>query len=231
MQPAKDFGPSCISGDTKNEPIVLLGDSTARAILPMIQPYASNQELKVISFIKAGCEVSSIVDFVPEDIESKNCSDFYLNSIRSIEKLKPKIVVIASDTGTLKRFLHISDSKIITYGLNALLGKIDNTYTKVILVSSLSKQKSLINCIPADLTITKSCFSKPIDFAWLNSLENEMASKFGAHYFRLNSFLCTKSLCPPIIDSTPVFYDGAHLTSKMADRLSFQFSFFMKKIN
>jgi hypothetical protein len=42
----------------------------------------------------------------------------------------------------------------------------------------------------------------------------------GGLFIDLKSWICDLGTCPPIIDNTPVFYDGAHFSEAFATKMA-----------
>ena len=227
MKPMNSTGLSCTMGDSKLKKIVLIGDSTARSTLPMIQAFADENQYSIYGFINEGCQLSSLVDYDTNFPKSMECRLFYKNSINAINDLRPKLLVVVSDNGSVQGFQTQDKELIIRNGLDYFFSSLQLNTSRTILVSSLSKQQSLITCISRTQQILNSCFSKHKDFQWLTAIEVKSAKKHGVDFFNLNSLLCTRIICPPIIDSTPVYYDGAHLTSEMARKVAVNFTRFV----
>jgi len=229
LNPINSTGLSCTIGDSKLKKIVLIGDSTARSVLPMIQAFAEENQYSVYGFIKEGCQLSTLIDYDSNVSSAVTCRTFYDNSISEIKNLRPRLLVVVSDNGTVQGFQGQDQDKelIIRNGLDYFFSSLQLTTSRTILISSLSKQTALVDCISATNQIMSGCFSKYKDFQWLTAIEGKSAKKYGVDYFNLNSILCTRVICPPIIESTPVYYDGSHLSSEMARKVAAQFTRFV----
>lgn len=215
---------------------VILGDSYALAVYPMVISALGLTDWKVIGLNQRECMVSDITPW-PWSGEGQDlsCPDHraWVNSY--IAQIKPDLVVLSDQP-----FHPIADGNhdsgdnhdaLWQEGLDSALAALRPLAKNIVYFGVPSSQKALTDCVLAGDVISDKCRSSP---SWLSGYINQQAifsNRYKIPFINPNDWLCSDNQCPAIIDKTPVFWDGAHFTQAFAAKLGPLFRAFLRENN
>jgi hypothetical protein len=90
---------------------------------------------------------------------------------------------------------------------------------KVVIISSAPGSGNLKDCVGADLSMRK-CFGTPNKIAPFVKIQKQYSELLNYRFVNLVDYLCLKSVCPALIDETPVYADGNHLSVDFSKKFS-----------
>ncbi|MBU6347098.1 MAG: acyltransferase [Actinomycetales bacterium] len=229
---------NCLFGDkTANRKVVLLGDSHASAIFPILEKVAKQNHVQLYVWEKNSCPFSDITKF--DRARSRpfwECDQFRGALIRRTLKLKPDLVIIAQaynpDTRVINRQTHevadgTTSSRLLADGI-------------VRSVSSLAAQQIPLLYLheppyapfnPAQCLMSKrkvsACIFKPPalapEFLALKTVS-------GVKVVDLYSAVCNKLECNPVQGDILVYRDRTHMTKTYVLSLFNQFNLVFKEL-
>ncbi len=78
----------------------------------------------------------------------------------------------------------------------------------------------LVNCTNAQGAIKRSCFGSINAYRNYVQIQKYSTESVGGLFIDMKSWICDLGSCPPIIDNTPVFYDGAHFSEAFGTKMA-----------
>jgi len=215
---------------------VILGDSYALAVYPMVISALGLTDWKVIGLNQRECMVSDITPW-PWSGEGQDlsCPDHraWVNSY--IAQIKPDLVVLSDQP-----FHPIADGNhdsgdnhdlLWQEGLDSALAELRPLAKNIVYFGVPTSQTALTDCVLAGDVISDKCHSSP---SWLSGYINQQAiysNRYKIPFINPNDWICSNNQCPAIIDKTPVYWDGAHFTQAFAAKLGPLFRAFLREHN
>ena len=226
-QPTCTYGPS----DAKHT-AVILGDSYALAIYPMVINALGLTDWRVIGLNQRECMIADVVPWPWQGSGADlTCPDHraWVNSY--ITSLKPDLVVLSDQPyhPIADGNQNAGDNQMMLWsqGLDSALATLRPIAKHIVYFGLPTSQTGLTDCVLAGGTLAASCFSAPRKFATYENTQAQTSSSYKIPFINPNDWLCVDAVCPPIIDNTPVFWDGAHFTQDFAAKLGPLFKAFL----
>ena len=226
-QPTCTYGPS-----NAKRTAVILGDSYALAIYPMVIEALGLKDWRVVGLNRRECMVADITPWPwSGSTPDAKCVDHrqWVNSY--IASTKPDLVILSDQP-----FHPIADGdkkaeknhdELWETGLNTALGKLTELSNNIVYFGVPSSAKGLVDCVQAGGVLGKACTAQSSWFDRYISVQQNLATNHSIPFINPNNWLCYTGDCPAIIDNTPVFWDGSHFTQNMAAKLAPLFRAFL----
>jgi peptidoglycan/LPS O-acetylase OafA/YrhL len=207
---------------------VILGDSYALAVYNTILGALDLTKWNVVALNMRECMVADIVPFNWGEAGGvrADCAPHREWTFNYLQELKPDLIFI-SDQPTHPIANGDKDAgeahdQLWEEGLQRSIQRLDKLNSKIVYlgVPDSGWGTSLINCTNAQGELKKSCFGS---ISWNRNyvLTQKYATEsVGGLFIDLKSWICDLGTCPPIIDNTPVFYDGAHFSEAFATKMA-----------
>jgi len=207
---------------------VILGDSYALAVYNTILGALDLTKWHVIALNMRECMVA---DVVPKDWGEAggiraSCAPHREWTFNYLQEIKPDLIFL-SDQPTHPIANGDKDSgdahdQLWEEGLQRSLQTIGKLNSKIIYlgVPESGWETSLINCTNAQGDLKKTCFGS---ISWNRNYvvaQKYATEAVGGLFIDLKGWICDLGTCPPIIDNTPVFYDGAHFSEAFATKMA-----------
>jgi len=226
-QPTCTYGPS----DAKHT-AVILGDSYALAIYPMVINALGLTDWRVIGLNQRECMIADVVPWPWQGSGADlTCPDHraWVNSF--ITTLKPDLVVLSDQPyhPIADGNQNAGDNQMMLWsqGLDSALATLRPLNKHIVYFGVPSSQTGLTDCVLAGGNLGAKCFSSPRKLGAYENVQAETAASYKIPFINPNDWLCVDAVCPPIIDNTPVFWDGAHFTQDFAAKLGPLFRAFL----
>jgi hypothetical protein len=222
-----EYGPS-----NAKHVAVILGDSYALAIYPMVIEALGLDDWRVIGLNQRECMVSDIVPWpwkgTKPDLECPVHRE-WVNSF--IAETNPDLVILSdqpfhpiadgdSDSGD-------NHDSLWRDGLDLALQTLRPLADKIVYFGVPSSQTALTDCVTAGGRIGDKCTSSSTKFLGYINQQAILSNRYNIPFINPNEWLCYDGRCPAIIDNTPVYWDGAHLTQSFAAKLAPLFRAFL----
>ena len=220
---------------------VVFGDSYAIAVIPMILNSLDLSDWKVISLTYGQCMIADVVPLSSDNSIISGCSAFRKWAIQYINKLDPEVLVITDNPNTSIKLpddsiIDVPGSRGNTYWAQRLdysLSQIQTTGKRIFLGTPPAPiGGALSNCTDSKLRLTSKCFgdtnSFPLGRKLARVVQQKGATQNNFIYVDPAPWLCIGSVCPAIIDNTPVFSDGSHFNPVFVSKLSTFFKKYLK---
>lgn len=207
---------------------VILGDSYALAVYNTILGALDLSKWHVITLNMRECMVA---DVVPKDWGEAGgirptCAPHREWTFDYLKELKPDLIFL-SDQPTHPIANGDKDSgdahdQLWEEGLQRSMQTLGKLNSKIVYlgVPDSGWGTSLINCTNAQGELKKSCFGS---ISWNRNYvvtQKYATEAVGGLFIDLKGWICDLGTCPPIIDNTPVFYDGAHFSEAFATKMA-----------
>lgn len=211
-----DAEPPCIFGSTLDSAkvVIILGDSFAISLYGAISGALSESDWKIIYLTRGQCMVADVVPMTngkpdADCVKHRNWTQEY------VKKVKPDLLILHSASsrdidGTFQDF---------SEGLESAMETLTHNSKTTVTIGLMPESGNLSECTTKNLEITK-CYTSIRSTTSYRFEEQRLSKKYGAYYIDPTSWLCYLGRCPPIIDNTPVYWDGGHLSATMSTKLA-----------
>ncbi len=220
---------NCEFGDlSSSKTIVLYGDSHAAHWLPALEQAAKDRHWKLVLMTKDACASPQVPISLKElgNRQYSECDNWRTDSIKSIEKIKPALVVVSFNS-TVSSSLLVDTitpvDKQWSIALSSLVVKIRNAGSQAVFLEDTPWPKSKVPvCVSEHMTSVNACM-RSRQQAVAEPLRREgmkiSAKNAGARVVDPTPWLCADS-CPVIIGNLLVYRDQSHLTTAFAKWVS-----------
>jgi hypothetical protein len=214
--------PSCTTGSAKAKKIaVVVGDSYASAIFPMVTSTFSESEWKVIGIFRGQCMIADVVPIIKEKIDNE-CSSFRKSWFKYLKSLKPDLVLL-SDNFDTKFSVPTNGSTALGYWQTQLgesIKIVTSSSENVIYFTAAPTMKALKDCVMASGEIGQGCVGTASTRNIKRQIAAGVANKYGARSIDSREWTCVFQGCPPIVGNVAVYTDRSHFTRQFAINLS-----------
>jgi hypothetical protein len=226
-QPTCSYGPS-----NAKHTAVILGDSYALAIYPMVIEALGLEEWRVVGLNRRECMVADITPWPwTGTTPDAKCVDHRQWVNDYIASTKPDLVILSDQP-----FHPIADGNVKADknhdtlwqdGLDRALTNLTELSNNIVYFGVPTSSKGLVDCVQAGGILGSNCTGKT---TWLQryiSVQRDLSDSHYIPFINPNDWLCFEGDCPAIIDDTPVFWDGSHFTQNLAAKLGPLFRAFL----
>jgi peptidoglycan/LPS O-acetylase OafA/YrhL len=223
--------PSCTTGSADAKKIaVVVGDSYASALFPMVTNALDKSDWKVIGIFRGQCMIADVVPVIEGKINNE-CSNFRKSWFNYIKSAKPDLILLADDFDT--------GFSVPTNGSTALgywqtkLGEslkiITASSKNVIYFTAAPNMKALKDCVMASGEISQGCVGTASTRNTKRQIAAEVAKNYGARSIDSKEWTCVFQGCPAIVGKVAVYTDGKHFTRQFAVILASLFKAWLAK--
>lgn len=207
---------------------VILGDSYALAVYNTILGALDLTKWNVVALNMRECMVADIVPFNWGEAGGvrADCAPHREWTFNYLQETKPDLIFI-SDQPTHPIANGNKDAgeahdQLWEEGLQRSMQTLGKFNSKIVYlgVPDSGGGTSLIYCTNAQGELKRSCFGS---ISWNRNYvvtQKYATEAVGGLFIDLKSWICDLGTCPPIIDNTPVFYDGAHFSEAFATKMA-----------
>lgn len=225
---------SCTYGNpTARRTVIVMGDSFAIATIPMIISALDTKDWKIVALTRGRCMISDVTPVIKNSSKVfSECPSFRNWAFDYIKKNPPELIVLSDQSD-----ISISgpDGVVITRpgstGNRFWAQQLDYSLSKIAAVvggkfvyfGTLPATKPFVDCVEKDLSLLKNCAGKPSGNGTSIVIQDQLTTKYGGLFVNSADWVCYKSICPLIIDNSPVSPDGSHLGEALAKKLGLLF--------
>jgi len=214
--------PSCTTGSAEAKKIaVVVGDSYASALFPMVTNALDKSEWKVIGIFRGSCMIADVVPVFEGKINNE-CSNFRKSWFNYLRNVKPDLVFLADNFDT-KFSVPTNGSSTLEYWQTRLgesLEIITSSSKNVIYFTAAPTVKALKDCVMASGEIGQGCIGKASARNTKRQIAAKVINSYGARSIDSREWTCVFQGCPPIVGNVVVYTDGTHFTRQFALTLS-----------
>ena len=207
---------------------VILGDSYALAVYDTILGALDLSKWHVVALNMRECMVADVVPFNWGEAGGvrADCAPHREWTFNYLLETKPDLIFLSDQPihpiASGNKDAGEAHDQLWEEGLQRSIQTLGKLKSKIVYlgVPDSGWGTSLINCTSAQGELKKSCFGS---ISWNRNYV--VAQKFateavGGLFVDLKGWICDLGTCPPIIDNTPVFYDGAHFSEAFATKMA-----------
>jgi hypothetical protein len=214
--------PSCTTGSADAKKVaVVVGDSYASAIFPMVSNALNENEWQVIGIFKAQCMIADVVPIIKGKIDNE-CSNFRKSWFNYLKSLKPDLVLL-SDNFDTEFSVPTNGSTALGYWqtkLSESLRIVTSSSKDVVYFTAAPTVKALKDCVTASGEIGQGCVGTASTRNTKRQIAAAVANSYGARSIDSREWICVFQGCPPIVGKIAVYTDGTHFTRQFALTLS-----------
>jgi hypothetical protein len=207
---------------------VILGDSFALATYPTILGALDLSKWHVIGLNMRECMVADVVPFHWNEAWGviSTCAPHRDWTFSYLQEIKPDLIFI-SDQPYHPIAIGDKDSgdahdQLWEEGLQRSMQTLKKLNSKIVYLGTPDSgwETSLVGCTNAQGELKKSCFGSVAKDRSYVLTQKSATEAVGGLFIDLKGWICDFGTCPPIIDNTPVFYDGAHFSEAFAAKIA-----------
>jgi len=210
---SKSAESACVVGSGEKE-IVLLGDSFSFALREaLVKSMPSGWKIRILT--KGSCLPWNLTQYNKNGTIRTDCSDHAAWVQEYISKTRPAMIVASGadqwlENSSYDQWLTGFRSAVKFYAANS---------DKVVIVSSAPGSGNLKDCVGADFSM-KKCFGTASMIAPFVKIQKQDSELLKYRFVNLIDYLCMNSICPAVIDDTPVYADGNHMSAEFSKKFS-----------
>ncbi len=210
---SKSVESACVLGSGEKE-IVLLGDSFSFALKDALaKSLPPGWKIRILT--KGSCLPWNITQYNKDGTIRTDCSNHGAWVQEYIARTSPKMIVAS---GADQWLVNSSYDQWVT-GFRSAVKFYTANSEKVVIVSSAPGSGNLKDCVGTDLSMQK-CFGTPDQISRFVEIQKRESQSLKYSFINLIDFLCIKSACPALINDTPVYADGNHLSLDFSKKFS-----------
>jgi peptidoglycan/LPS O-acetylase OafA/YrhL len=210
---SKSAESACVEGNGEKE-MVLLGDSFAFALKDAFtKSLPPGWRLRILT--KGSCLPWNVTQYKKDGTLRTDCSDHASWVQEYIARSRPEMIVA---TGADQWLVNSSYDQWLT-GFRSAVKFYTSNSKKVVIISSAPGSGNLKDCVGDDLSMQK-CFGTPNQISRFVKTQKQESESLEYRFVNLIDYLCLKSVCPAVIDNTPVYADGNHMSANFSRNFS-----------
>jgi peptidoglycan/LPS O-acetylase OafA/YrhL len=204
--------------------LVVLGDSMALALYPMLQGALGTEEWRLVGLNKRECMVADVTP-CPGTTRGPDpsCPAHRLRTLALLDEIQPDLIVlsdlpaypIADEEGACGE-----DIQAWGRGSRRALEDLVQRGAPVVYVGLPTRAVGLTDCLDRQGRIGPQCWGSPADLASYRQIQRSNAEGVGARFLDPTGWTCLEGRCPPIIGGVAVYWDGVHFTEDFAASLA-----------
>ena len=214
--------PACVYGARDGAvTVALVGDSHAANWFPALEVVAKARGWRLVPFTKFSCVFVDLPIWSPYlKREYKECEAWRENVVDRLVKLRPDLVVIASNQWLPVIEKRDNDPERQGAAMARLIERIPGTVA--IVVDTPRSAFDVPACLAKHRDAIESCTTSRSDaFGWRHKRREKAAARLtGATLVDLSRATCPSDPCPPIIGKNLVYRDHHHLTATFVASLA-----------
>jgi peptidoglycan/LPS O-acetylase OafA/YrhL len=218
----------CLNSGTNREPCsygsgsktaIVVGDSYAFALVPGIRASLS-REWKIVILTRGLCLPWFGENYYLDGRRDLDCEAHNQWVKSQVAIIKPELVIFsAADKVASGRTMSSWKNSFLT-----TIKEYGSLTERIAVVPVVPGSGNLKTCMTEKENI-QGCFGKSSPIAEFARIQTENAKLMNYKVLDLTTFLCSGAYCPPIIDGTPVYVDGNHLSSHFSRKLARVFQY------
>lgn len=214
------YGPA----DAPNTAVVL-GDSVSVSWMPGVRAVLEPAGYRVQSLTLGQCPAATM------DVSGRGKDESFTADCRThnewvqqvLAETKPALVIVSTAANTVERVLPEgtpNPENVLATALQQTLTAAKANGSRVVVLSPNPRGEGLIDCYTA-IASPDNCVSDPPTQYILTTEAMRVASAAaGVEFVDTEDWFCAAGRCPAFVGSTPVTFDGTHLTAKYVQHLA-----------
>ncbi|SDF70402.1 Peptidoglycan/LPS O-acetylase OafA/YrhL, contains acyltransferase and SGNH-hydrolase domains, partial [Blastococcus fimeti] len=197
---------------------VLMGDSYAAAWVPALRQALVPFGWSVIALSDGQCPNITAMTVLNGEPFTR-CERHRDWAIEHIVETRPDLVILTNAWTATMLDESLDKRTAFRDGLTDVVRRLQPSGAKIVLLSAPPGSANLQDC-PTGINGPHDCLEGPVDtFATQVATEQEVAAATGVLAIDPEPWFCLDGICPTIVGSTPVYFDGRHITVQYAERI------------
>ena len=211
----------CYVGSGSNT-VSILGDSHSEMLKPMLQTAFPTWQIHDYHSGNCGWSMIDFANPGQEDgkgISAESCSSHRLASLDEMLVEKPQMIVLSENSQWVLGQPKDQQQQWVD-GLTATLDRVQqlSPTTLIVVFGEVPRSRGFEGCLRG--SSISSCFGVPSESRWLRDQQRQATvGRAGVLFIDTEQWLCTTSICPGLIDETPVYADSQHFTGPIGVKL------------
>jgi SGNH domain (fused to AT3 domains) len=207
---------SCTFGDVQGaRTMVLFGDSHALMWFPALDAIATAAKWRLVALMAYACPVADVsVWDVVSNSPDVLCPIFRAETIKRIDKLDPKLLVVSEAAITLDAQDQVITNAEWTKALERSLGRLHAKSMRRVVIGQDELVPNPVACLAANPTTVQTCSRPEAAPTFLSELAADRAAARAekAPYLNEVPWLCSAT-CTDVIGNMVVYNSTGHLTA------------------
>jgi hypothetical protein len=209
---SKSAESACVVGSGEKE-VVLLGDSFSFALKEaLVKSLPAGWKIRILT--KGSCLPWNVTQYNKNGTIRTDCLDHATWVQTYISRTRPAMILAS---GADQWFENSSYDQWLAGFRSTAKFYSANSY-KVVIISSAPGSGNLKDCVGTDLSMRK-CFGTPNEISKFVKVQKQESESLKYNFVNLIEYLCINSSCPAVIDDTPVYADGNHMSADFSKKL------------
>ncbi|MDQ4052041.1 MAG: acyltransferase [Actinomycetota bacterium] len=222
--------PLCPRGDPDGDrTMVLLGDSHMRHWIPALERIAARNGFRSYSFVLQGCTPALVLPYSPfYEAPDRDCTFFHEWSQRQIERLRPDVVIMSTDTQA--RYVadggtYVDDSQeiaaMIKAGMVERIESLEPLTERIVVLGDVPRLEFDPSVISDRGATLADGLSDPFRRSMLMRRAVKASTRAtGIEYVETKQWFCAFDKCPVVVGDYITHRDRGHMTLEYAGSLS-----------
>lgn len=194
---------------SKAPKVVILGSSVSGALIPAVARAFDPKIYNLRGYIWPACSIAEIPNVTKTGVINPRCDEFRKWSFFEIDKLHPEFIVISTQDHFIKKTSDAEFRNRLVKSLRTLSAP----GTKIIFVGAVPSTPNLLNCITGRTGLGDACFTPSSSDGKRRTTQKQAVQAVGGTYIDPVPWICIDGVCPPVINSMIVSWDGTHFTT------------------
>ncbi|MGX9891304.1 acyltransferase family protein [Streptomyces sp. NPDC002276] len=206
---------ACVFGEKNSKrTIVLMGDSHAWQWSDAFDEIGKDLHTKIVIVSKGGCS-PQIYDITNPELnrEYTECNSWRQSAFTALSEIKPDVIVISDR----------ARREATREGAEALYKALPKSGAKLVYLTDTPEPgQNIPDCLAIHSSKVTACNrkkSEALEFSKFRTMEQNVATKYGADIIDTVPLFCARDVCPAVIGDQVVYYDASHITSSYAKTL------------
>ncbi len=197
---------------------VLMGDSYAAAWVPALRSALVPSGWSVVGLSDGQCPNITALTVLNGETYTR-CQRHRDWAIEHIVETRPDLVILTNAWTATLLDEGLDRRTAFRDGLTDVVRRLQPSGAKIVLLAAPPGSANLQEC-PTGINGPDDCLEGPVDtFATQVATEREVAAATGAVAIDPEPWFCIDGLCPAVVGSTAVYFDGRHITVEYAERI------------
>ena len=189
--------------------VVILGSSVSGALIPAVARAFDPKIYNLRGYIWPACSIADVPNVTKAGVINPRCDEFRKWSSSEINKLHPEFIVISTQDHFIKKTSEADFKKRLVKSLRTLSAP----GTEIIFVGAVPSTPNLLNCLSGRSGLGSTCFTPSSSDGKRRTNQKQAVESVGGTYIDPVPWICIDGVCPPVINSMIVSWDGTHFTT------------------
>ena len=213
---------SCSFGDPHDPTMMVLGDSTAIALIPTVRA-AFGDRYHIRGLTKASCQIAVAKKYHVQ-ARRRSCRAHTRAALAEVARSRPAVVFVSDVYDIADRLASGATGAAATAewrsSMQALVDRLRDSARRVVVVSPAVQGEPLEKCATR-LSTPQDCVGTIPETYRIAQAAESLVTGPGVHYLDTSWWFCDDhGRCPPFVGDTPVRRDAVHISERWALKMA-----------